>query len=355
MGGATGKLGDWVSRQRAQKNRLSPHRRNLLGNHLPSVLDPREKLTWEQGLGMIQQFRIEHGRLPRQIGPGVPECEGRMGNWLRDQRYRFHALTPESQGVRSAEALKHGIILGDPTRKGPSMERTWAENLEQYTKFIENNGRRPAASSSEEKFLADWGRSNQRKYRAGTMRPDRAELFSAVCPDLTPGRWFVGKARDEAWHEHLSRCISFHELQGRPPMNTSTATDELKLREWTTRQRQSWSAGTLSGERKDIILESAPWILEGYDDARQSYFEKLSRNRPSIPAAPESSASWWARLAEYLSFMDANDRLPSAKAEDPLERRHASWLNVSIRNARAGLRDPARRTVLEGWHPNLLN
>ncbi|MDC1193434.1 Helicase associated domain protein [Planktomarina temperata] len=85
------KLGRWVSKQRSQKNTLSPEQLEKL-QQLDFVWDAREA-AWDTMLNHLREYQKENGNC---LVPVLYEADGtKLGTWVRNRRKELTTMSPE--------------------------------------------------------------------------------------------------------------------------------------------------------------------------------------------------------------------------------------------------------------------
>ena len=159
------KLGSWVTRQRAEKTRLTPDQLKRL-NALDFSWDPIAE-QWEQGFAALQKFHKREGHCR---AAALYEEDGlKLGLWVRNQRARKSRLTPNK--LKRLNSL--GFIWD-------SLDEQWEQNFAALQKFHEREGhcRVPAKRRVGWLNLGGW----VRKQRAvkNQLSPDRLNRLNSL-------------------------------------------------------------------------------------------------------------------------------------------------------------------------------
>jgi len=118
--------------------------------------------------------------------------------------------------------------------------------------------------------------------------------------------------RESLWQDRLAEVSDFYNKNGRNP--SSTVTEEQTLASWFTMQRVRLRSGNMRADRAALLDEKLPHWRE-----TSSRTDRFSTN-----------------LAEYLAFIEANDRTPVSSSEDDEERKLAIWMSNQKAQARRG-------------------
>lgn len=143
--------------------------------------------------------------------------------------------------------------------------RKWVLALYRYELLWRSTGRTPRENTrargtltAEERRLADWARYQRRTEQDLTT-------YQLIRLDASPAfRW---DPRGEHWQSRLNACITFHGVEGRLPMLSSSSPDEFALARWMGRQMRRRQQHELSPEQAaalDALMQVGVWVREGW-------------------------------------------------------------------------------------------
>lgn len=58
-----------------------------------------------------------------------------------------------------------------------TQEEKWMKNYQEAMRFLEENKRKPSRYVAEERNLRNWWKATKKLMNAGTLKPERVELF----------------------------------------------------------------------------------------------------------------------------------------------------------------------------------
>lgn len=173
---AEAKLGNWLSRNRAQARKgefahlLTRPRLAYMDAIAPGWRNDYEQ-NWRVDADLLARFRAEFGRWPKRAARGSEET--RLHQWLDNQR----SSTASSQRICAYGRAAY-LDRVAPGWRGVIF-RTWQENLVDMVAFRAETGSSPSAASADrdERRLAAWHLSNRTAARG---IGDRAHLMTAA-------------------------------------------------------------------------------------------------------------------------------------------------------------------------------
>jgi superfamily II DNA or RNA helicase len=207
-------LGIWVSRQRGQKESLTPDRLKRL-NDLGFSWDPIAE-HWEQGFAALQKFqkREGHCRVPK----GHEEDGLNLGNWVHVRRIGKEDLTPDR-----FERLNALGFSWDPVAED------WEQNCAALQKFHKREGHCRVSARHEEDGLKTGKWVGTQRAKKEWLTPDRLERLHALgfCWDPTA----------ELREQYFAALETFHKREGHCRVPQGHKEGGLNLRNWVSTQR----------------------------------------------------------------------------------------------------------------------
>lgn len=184
--------------------------------------------NWEESFTLLRAFVSGNDRLPKKSGGE----EGRLGNWIDDQRRRASA------GQRAR------LDAEFPGWDAPVFP--FDARLEEVKAFHAATGRLPRmCDTGDARALAQWV-SAQRQYASPVRRAALESLFPGWCITL-----------EEQWETTLAGYVAFIEANGCRPRNRSGDADEVSLARWMFKQRRN-----ATGDRASRLDAAVPgWRL----------------------------------------------------------------------------------------------
>lgn len=61
-----------------------------------------------------------------------------------------------------------------------TQEEKWMKNYQEAMRFLEENKRKPSRYVAEERNIRNWWKATKKLMNAGTLRPERVELFQKL-------------------------------------------------------------------------------------------------------------------------------------------------------------------------------
>ena len=208
------KLGEWVIRQRGQKDKLTPEQIKRL-NSLGFIWDPIAE-QWEQAFAALQKFRKRerHARVPQ-----MHQEDGlKLGTWMNNQRNRKDRLTPEQ--IKRLNSLGFGWDL---------RAEQWEQAFAALQKFHKREGhcRVPESHQVEGLKLGLWVAGH--RYRKDRLTPDRLKRLNSL--------GFSWDPFTDQWEQNFAALQKFRKREGHCRVERERKVDGLKLESWVIRQR----------------------------------------------------------------------------------------------------------------------
>jgi hypothetical protein len=170
-------LGQWVSRQRSDRNTLTPERITRL-EALPGWAWDNNTFRWEEGFLSLQRFTAREGHA-RPLS-SRKENGNNLGSWVLKQRRSRNNLTPER--IALLEAL--------PGWVWDVLEFQWEEGFSALQRFTAREGHaRPLSSHKENgNNLGSW--VVKQRFSSNNLTPERIARLGAL-----PGWAWDGNAK----------------------------------------------------------------------------------------------------------------------------------------------------------------
>ena len=208
-------LGNWVNRQRLQKDRLTPDRLKRL-NSLGFSWDPLVE-QWEQFFVALQKFHKRQGHCHVVIGYKVDGLN--LGQWLSEQRKHRERLTPDR--------LKRLNSLGfswDPYAD------QWEQKFAAMQKFRKRAGhcRVEPGCKVDGLNLGFW--VNVQRKTKDMLTPDQFRRLNSL--------GFSWDPLVEQWERNFAALQKFYKRQGHCRVEPGRKVDGLNLCFWVKHQRQ---------------------------------------------------------------------------------------------------------------------
>lgn len=177
----------WLRHQKAslRNGLLLPERFEKLERALPGWSSPyRLRLSWDQMLARVVQFKTDRGRWASSASSD--DAERNLANWL----YRQAATRTASRHRQHAEGIaKLNNALPGWLRRLPRDAERWYSRLEQVQEHVRKHGRLPAmraTNSPEEYALAKWLSVQRYALKKGTLYPERLARLDELLPGWSP-------------------------------------------------------------------------------------------------------------------------------------------------------------------------
>jgi hypothetical protein len=231
-------LGNWVSAQRVNKDKLSTEKITQLES-LPGWTWAALNTRWDEGFGHLKAFteREGHARPPSKFK--TPDGY-ELGIWVSTQRYVKDKMSHER--IAKLEAL--------PGWTWDSFDAQWDEGIGRLEAFIEEEGHAmvPSRYVTSDGFpLGKW--VSHRRAERGKLSKSKITKLGAL-----PGWvWDILKFQWEQGFEHLQAFVK--QEQSSRVSNRYVTSDGYKLGSWVSVQRRNRER--LSGEQR-ARLESLP-------------------------------------------------------------------------------------------------
>jgi hypothetical protein len=298
-------LYSWVNEQRANKDTLSPERREQL-EALPGWSWRVKAEAWDQKFGLLRCFveREGHARVPySHLESRVALGRVALGQWVKAQRGKKETLTAERRA--KLEAL--------PGWTWNSRAHGWAEKLALLHNFVQREGHaRVPYNHVESGFeLGHWA-ADQRK-KSKTMTAERRAQLEAL-----PG-WSWDRYPDQEWNQSYGVLKTFAEREGHARVSQRHTESGIRLGVWVTGQRASKE--TLTAERR-AKLEALPgwtWDPRGDDWDRGYAALKAFADREGHAGAPQGHREDGVNLHNWVIVQRRNESKLTPQRREQLE------------------------------------
>jgi superfamily II DNA or RNA helicase len=237
------KLGNWVSRQRKEKDTLEPELRERL-EALDGWVWDIGTLQWEEGFRYVEGYVVRESNARVPGGYVTPEGY-KLGIWVSRQRTDKDTLEPELR--ERLEALD-GWVWDAVTWR-------WEEGFQHLADYVDREGHARVSrryETTDGYKLGIWV-SAQRKNET-TLAPERRERLEA----LDGWVWDIKEAQWEEGFQHLEDYIA-REGHARVPQVYATP-EGYKLGTWVNWQRNK--KDTLEPERRDRLEALDGWVWD---------------------------------------------------------------------------------------------
>ncbi len=281
-------LGRWVSAQRANRDTMTPERKEKLDALPWWVWRVNEVTEWDARFAELVSYHDEHGSIP--VGArGLP-------GWVQNQR-ALRGKMPLERKER-LEAL--------PWWSWNTLDDAWNTHFAELVAYYARNGRIPEGSVP---GLGSW--VTVQRTRRGKMPPERTAKLEAL------GWWVWSERSFPGWESQYRRLVSYYAEHGCVPPNAGTGA----IGKWVSTQRKN--RDTMTRERK-AKLDALPWWVWGERDRTDwetSYTDLVAYHTThgSLPPRDDSAKSGnpSARLGKWVSHQRAkcDTMAPERKAK----------------------------------------
>ena len=144
---------------------------------------PRDNQKWEEQFDKLVTYQREYGDCQ------VPQREGELGKWVKNQRYRKAKGKLDESRVARLEAVGFTWTAvrapreSDHVPTNPEHEVRWEERFDELRRFGEENGHFKAPKSSHAK-LRGWVDKQRHYHKQGTLSESRKARLEAIGFDL---------------------------------------------------------------------------------------------------------------------------------------------------------------------------
>jgi len=213
-------LGNWVAKQRRDKQNLNPQQRTRL-EKLPSWAWNEYELLWEEGFNHLKDYANERGHL-RVSGKYTTPDGHKLGNWVNTQRNRKDTLSPQYR--ERLDALSEWIW--------DILEYQWEEGFDHLKAYADLYGhcKVPAKLKTLDGYkLGSWVR--HQRYTRDNLEDEKRERLDAL-PE------WIWDILEYQWEEGFDHLKAYADLYGHCRVSETHKTmDGYNLGLWVARQR----------------------------------------------------------------------------------------------------------------------
>ena len=246
----TANLGRWVGHQRANRDNLSPERRQRL-DEIGFIWDPLEE-AWEVGFAALTTFKAREGDC------NVPKfhMEGtfKLGQWVGVQRQRRDIMLAERK--HRLDAI--GFIWD-------TLESRWEEGFAALMTFKAREGHCGVPRGFIEGTFKLGGWVTEQRQTKETMSTERRQRLDAI--------GFIWDPHEEAWEVGFAALTTFKAREGDCNVPISHAEGTFRLGKWVSRQRVM--RDSMSAERRQR-LDAIGFIWDPLEEAWEVGFAALT-------------------------------------------------------------------------------
>ena len=221
-------LGNWVTIQRTNANKMLPDRKNRL-NELGFVWDPLAQ-RWEKGFAALQAFHKRHDHC---FVPNNHEEDGfKLGVWVGTQRSKANKLSSDRK-----DRLNELRFVWD------TITHEWEEGFAALKAFHERHGHCLVSRGHKENELGLNSWVSTQRSNADKMLPDRRDRLNEL--------GFIWDPFTQQWEQGFAALKVFHERHGHCLVPAKHNQDGFKLGTWVGTQRSN--VEKMSPDRKDRL------------------------------------------------------------------------------------------------------
>jgi uncharacterized protein YgiM (DUF1202 family) len=249
------RLGQWVMKQRKDKDKMSPDRRQRL-EALPGWSWDVNSDRWEEGFTHLKEFAEREGH-SRPSDVFRTNDGYRLGQWVMKQRKDKDKMSPDRRArLEELPGWSWGILSD-----------RWEDNFTHLKEFTQSNGHSRVTYHHKTEDGYPLGRwvSTQRQTK-DKMSPDRRQRLEAL-----PG--WSWDANSDRWEDNFTHLKEFAEREGHYQVPVTYKTDDgYCLGTWVTTQRAN--KDKMDPDRR-ARLEALPgWSWDAFSDANSDRREE---------------------------------------------------------------------------------
>lgn len=252
------RLGQWVSGQRSNKNKISLSRKDLLES-LPGWIWNFGEVSWDEGFHQLKEFteREGHGRVPKNY---TTKDGYRLGGWVNDQRAKRTRLLDVR--IAKLEAL--------PGWAWDVVSERWEDGFRHLEEFVMREGHCSIAQTyrTHDGFrLGQW--IQNLRNRKDNIELERKERLMSL-----PG-WSWDE-RDQKWETGYEYLKEFSDREGHcMPLMKYKTENGYSLGAWVCAQRTK--RGQMSEHRKTRLEELTGWTWDAIAAQWEQGFHHLEK------------------------------------------------------------------------------
>lgn len=274
-------------------------------------LAPEFDAAWEKHFAELLAFKESHGHTEV---PNRWNGSEFLNRWVQKQRVRL------ARGTLRPERKKRLDDIGFAWKGTLLRFRTqWDQRFEQLVAFKREHGE-VHVMPAQDKVLAIWCTDQRKKFREGTLLPERkARLDSidfpwAVAPFLPPKPFQENERR---WDEMLLKLQAYVAQHGHASV-PHLWKENPALGAWTHKQRRSNKTGTLRADRKER-LDALGFEWQIHARNHEAPFNPCQRSKV------DAITLWERRFAALQAFHAKHGHVDVSNNE-PEHRKLAKWL-----------------------------
>ena len=218
------RLGQWVSHQRNDKDRMSPERCQRL-EALDFVWNPLAA-SWDEGFRLLAIFRQREGHC--RVPQFHREQGFRLGGWVGTQRQNKETMSPER-----CQRLEVLDFVWDP------LAASWEEGFHFLEIFRQREGHCRVPDNHQEQGFRLGGWVGTQRQNKETMSPERCQRLEALD--------FVWDPLAASWEEGFRYLEIFRQREGHCRVPQLHCEQGYRLGQWVSNKRQN--KDTISPER----------------------------------------------------------------------------------------------------------
>lgn len=245
-------LGAWVTAQRGNNSRgiLEAERQHRLQTLPGWTWDPRED-KWEQGFSQLLKYVEIHG--DARVLQSYKLDDYPLGAWVGTQR-----TTYRTGRLEAARQLRLQGLPGWTWEYGTDQ---WEDGFRQLLDYVEIHGhaRVPRSFKVDGHTLGQWVVTQRQKHAKGTLDADCEHRLEDV-----PG--WTWDALMERWEQGFSRLVDYIDQHGHALVPVSYTVDDYPLGRWVSKQRITFTRGTLEADRQRRLEDLPSWTWDPHGD-----------------------------------------------------------------------------------------
>ena len=306
-------LGVWCTSQRENKknNKLTDYKIKLLNELNEWYWDSDD--IWNKKYLKLEEWINYNKRIPSFSSKNSVELQ--LANWCAKQRENY----------KNDKILKYQIELLDKIKGWYwSLQYLWDDKYTELKKWININNRMPLAKSNilVEKSLGAWCSTQRENYKNNKISNNRINQLN----ELDGWYWNL----DDLWNNIYRDVKKWIKINNKIPSKRSTDPIEQILGSWCATQRASKRNNKLTKNRIKKLNKLDGWYWKF-----------------------DLDTIWNKTHLELEKWININNKLPSKKSTDPIEKILGKWCdnqrqikkNNKLSNDRI-----EKLSALDGWY-----
>ena len=302
------KLGNWVTTQRVNRDKLTPERESRLESLDGWIWGVRAD-AWEEGFSYLTKYIEQEGHA--RVPTSYKTDDGfRLGSWVVQQRSKRDKLTPERES-----RLESLGFDWDP------FKTAWEEGFSYLTKYVEQKGhvKVPKSYKTGDCYRLGAWVNGQRSYR-DKLTPERKTRLES----LDGWVWDISHA---AWEEGFSYLTKYVEQEGhaKVPKSYKTA-DAYGLANWVSSQRSRRDKLTLEQISRLESLDGWVWdvLQAGWEEGFSSLTKYIEQEgHTKVPTLYKTKDGF--KLGQWVHVQRSNRGKLTLEREIRLESLGFIW------------------------------